>query len=317
MHQLLEVITFGETMGLMMPTSSKGIEYTSTMECSFGGAESNVAIGLSRLGHRVGWFSKLGEDPIGTKIVKTIRGEGVDVSRVQFSTTVPTGLIIREVVAGKSSVYYYRAHSAASRMTEAILDESYIASCKILHITGITPALSEPCCELVYEAVRLAKKHGVRVSFDPNLRLKLWSVEQARKMLLPLAAQADYFLPGMDELKLLYDTEDEGVIFDKLHELGNVSVVKGGDNVTYLVEQGAVRAVPYIHVEHVIDTVGAGDAFCAGFLSGLLKGESLEEAVRLGNLLGSMVIQVEGDWQGLPTWKQVQAKLNLAVHVER
>lgn len=312
-----DVITFGESMALMMPTSNKGIEYSPTLECTFGGAESNLAIGIARLGHQVGWFSQLGEDPIGTIIVKTLRGEGVDVSRVVRTNQASTGMMMREVIAGQTSVYYYRRNSAASLMTPELLDEEYIAGARILHVTGITTALSETARQTVIESVRLARKHGVKVSFDPNLRLKLWSIEEAREVLLPLAAEADYFLPGLDELKLLYATEDVDAIFNKLHELGNVCVVKGGDNVTYLVEQGRVTPVPYFRVDRVVDTVGAGDGFCAGFLSGLLRGISHEEAVRLGNLLGSMVIQTEGDWQGLPTSAQVDARLSSKAHVER
>lgn len=313
----LEVVTFGESMGCLIAPGNKGIEFSSQLECTFGGAESNVAISLARLGHQVGWFSQVGQDPIGNRIVKTLRGEGVDVSRVHRTSEAATGLMLREVVAGQSSVYYYRRHSAASLLSPEIIDEAYIASAKILHVTGITAALSDSARESVREAVRLARKHGVKVSFDPNLRLKLWSVEEARDVLLPIAAEADYFLPGLDELKLLYATEDINEIFDRLHELGGISVVKGGDNATYLVEQGKVTAVPYFPAEHIVDTVGAGDGFCAGFLASVLRGFGHEEAVRIGNLIGSMIIQVEGDWLGAPTWAQVQAKLNRAAHIER
>lgn len=311
-----EVITFGETMAMMMPTGPKGIEYSATFEKLFGGAETNVAIGISRLGHRAGWFSRLGNDPFGRMIVKQIRGEGVDVSRVELTSEAPTGLMLRENVAGKSSVFYYRRNSAASTLKPEHLDESYIAQAKILHITGITPALSETCIDTVKEAIAMAKRNGVKVCFDPNLRLKLWTVEKAREVLLPLAEQADYFLPGLDELKLLYQTDDTEAILGKLRSLNAVVVVKGdGDNT--LIDGSNTVNVPFFHVDQVVDTVGAGDAFCAGFLVGLLKEYSLEEAVRLGNLLGSLVIQFPGDWEGLPTWEKVDAVLNNKTHVER
>src|SRR5690606_7960606 len=153
---------------------------------------------------RVGWFGKLGNDPLGVMIMKSIRGEGVDTSRVKLSDEGQTGLMLREHVSGRTSVYYYRKLSAMSTMRPDELDEAYIAGAKLLHITGITPALSESCLATVLEAVRIAKDNGVQVCFDPNLRLKLWSVEQAKKTLLPIAEQADFFLPGLDELKLLY-----------------------------------------------------------------------------------------------------------------
>lgn len=163
----------------------------------------------------------------------------------------------------------------------------------------------------------IAKKHGVKVSFDPNLRLKLWNVKAAQKVLLPLALKADYFLPGLDELKLLYETESMDEIISKLSELSAVSVIKGGEDKTYMLENGNLSAVPYYKVEHVVDTVGAGDGFCAGFLAGLLRDYSLEEAVRLGNLIGSQVIQTVGDWEGLPSGAQIERLLAGKMHVER
>ncbi len=304
-------------MGLMMPTGPKGIEYSAQFEKSFAGAESNLSIGIARLGHQAGWYGRLGSDPLGRYILKQIRGEGVDVSRAALSSEAPTGLIIREVVSGKSSVYYYRRNSVASLMRPEHLDESYIAQARILHITGITAALSESCRETLREAIRIAKKHGVTVCFDPNLRLKLWTIEQARPVIMELAADADYFLPGLDELKLLYESDSFDEIVARLGELSAVSIVKGGDDETYVVEKGAVTAVPYYKAEQVVDTVGAGDGFCAGFIVGVLKGYTHTEAVRLGNLIGCMVVQMEGDWEGLPTWEQVQAYMNKTSHVER
>src|SRR5690606_28633446 len=117
-----------------------------------------------------------------------------------FVDDAPTGLMLREAPAGKTSVYYYRRYSAASTMSPEDIDESYIARARILHVTGITAALSASCRETLYEAIRVAKQHGLQICFDPNLRLKLWDIEEARRELLKLAEFADYFLPGLDEL---------------------------------------------------------------------------------------------------------------------
>jgi 2-dehydro-3-deoxygluconokinase len=312
-----ELLTFGETMASLLPASGKGLEYASQLYQLFGGAESNVAIGVSRLGHRTGWFGRLGKDPLGRMILKRIRGEGVDVSHATLTADAPTGLMLREALMGKNSVYYYRKNSAASTMGPEHLNEGYLAQAKILHVTGITAALSESCRATVIEAMRLARKHGVKISFDPNLRLKLWGIEEARPVLLAMAREADIFLPGLDELHLLYQTEDWTEIIAKLRELQAVSIVKGGDNETFVVDKENVTAVPYFPVERIVDTVGAGDGFCAGFLSSLLKGYSYPEAVLIGNLVGSMVIQMEGDWEGTPTWEQVEAVLHDIKHIER
>ncbi|MFC5470064.1 sugar kinase [Cohnella suwonensis] len=311
-----EVVTFGETMALLMG-GTKGIEHSGSLDKSFGGAESNVAIGLARLGHRVGWFGALGDDPMGRMIVKAIRGEGADVSRATLAGDAPTGLMLREQLSGKTSVYYYRKLSAASRMRPERLDEGYIAQARYLHLTGITPALSESCGQTALEAVRIAKSNGVKVVFDPNLRLKLWRLDEARVSLLTIAEEADYFLPGLDELKLLYDTDDFAVIVERLRRLPGQSIVKGGDDETYVIGKDSVTAVPYFKAKHVIDPIGAGDGFCAGFISGLLRGFDPVESVRLGNLVGSLVVQTVGDWEGLPTRAEVDAALNNIAHIER
>ncbi len=314
---MLDVVTFGESMALLIAEGGKGLEYASNLSPSFGGAESNVAIGLARLGQASGWCGRLGNDAFGRRIIKAIRGEGVDVSRAELTDEAPTGLMVRENVAGKSSVYYYRKLSAASFMRPEHLDEAYIASSKVLHLTGITPALSASCIEAAHAAVQMAKQNGVKVSFDPNLRLKLWSLEEARKVLLPLAEQADYFLPGLDELKLLYQTDSMETITDKLKKLPGISIIKGGEDCTYVLEKDKLTSVPYFKVDQVIDTVGAGDGFCAGFLTGVVRGYSMEEAVRLGNLIGSQVIQAVGDWEGLPSAVEIEQLLSGKGHVER
>lgn len=312
-----EIVTFGESMGLLTAKDTRGLEYAAKLDKSFGGAESNLAIGVSRLGHTSGWFGRLGNDPIGNMILKAIRGEGVDVSRARMSDTEPTGLMIRENASGKASVHYYRKLSAASAITPEDLDADYIAGAQILHVTGITAAISVSGLATVEAAIHIAKQAGVKVSFDPNLRLKLWSAEEARPVLLRLAEQADYFLPGLDEMKLLYNEEDDQKVLERLSAMNAVCIVKGGPDLTYVLVNGTLTEVPYFKADHVLDTVGAGDGFCAGFLSGLLKGYSPQEATRLGNLTGSMVIQAVGDWEALPTWEQVEAKLNNVAHVER
>ncbi|WP_046213419.1 sugar kinase [Paenibacillus wulumuqiensis] len=312
-----EVVTFGESMGLLTAEDSRGLEYAAQLRKSFGGAESNLAIGIARLGHSAGWCGRLGNDPLGQMIQKSIRGEGVDVSRSILAEGEPTGLMLRENASGHASVYYYRKLSAASHMTPDDLDEEYIRNTRVLHVTGITAAISESGLATVNRAMDIAREAGVTVCFDPNLRLKLWTLEQARPVLLALAEKCDYFLPGLDELALLYETDDQEEIFRRLRQLQAVSIVKGGPDLTYVVEKDSTLEVPYFKAERVLDTVGAGDGFCAGFITGLLRGYTIEEAVRLGNLNGSMVIQAVGDWEALPTDAQVQAKLSNKAHVER
>jgi 2-dehydro-3-deoxygluconokinase len=317
MTKRFDVITFGESMALFTPLREQSLEYSDTLNRSFGGAESNVAIGLARLGVRVSWFGHLGDDPQGRYILKRIRGEAVDVSRAKLVSSANTGLMMRHKVAGLEEVFYYRKHSAASRMSPEDLDEAFIADASILHITGITPALSDSCRATVERAVDMAKRHGVKVSLDPNLRLKLWTIEQAREVLLPLAAKADYFLPGMDELKRLYGTDDEEKALQEVKRLSALTVVKSVGNTNVIVRDGQTVAVPFEKIEHVVDTVGAGDAFAAGFLTGIVKGYTPEQAVRMGNLAAGFVIQGHGDWELVPTWQQLQQAMHNESVIER
>jgi len=312
-----EVVTFGETMALLMPNQYKGIEHASLFESSFGGAESNVAIGLARLGVKSGWFGHLGNDPFGRRIMKAIRGEGVDVSRAKLIDGEPTGLMLRDKAWGRSSVYYYRKMSAASKMTPEHLDEEYIKQAKILHITGITPALSESCAATALEAVRIAKKHNTMVSFDPNLRLKLWDAETARQVIQQIAEQADLFLPGYDELQILYGTDNIDDIITELRKLKAVSILKGVNDETLVIEKDRIDRVPFFKVQEVVDTVGAGDGFCAGYLTGIVRGWSQVESVRFGNLVGSLVVQGVGDWESLPSKEMAEAELHNRKHIER
>lgn len=316
-HRTLDVITFGETMGLFYPPSNGRLRQGNNVSFSFGGAESNVAIALARLGCKSGWFSLLGDDPIGHMIHTTLRGEGVDVSQVQFTKDAPTGIMIREQVRGKTSVYYYRSHSAARLLNRTFIDPTYIAKGKFLHLTGITSALSESCAEAVFEAVRLAKSQGVKVCFDPNIRLKLWKPEIARPVLLKLSQLADYFLPGFDELKLLFEEDDERLIIDKLLEWETTTVIKSVGKHNVIVANGNSTVIPFEEVERVIDPVGAGDAFTGGLLCGLVNGFPIEDAVRFGGIVGALSIQQEGDWEALPSLAEVNGKRMESGYVER
>ncbi|NDI37144.1 sugar kinase [Chengkuizengella sediminis] len=317
MNKQFEVITVGESMGLFTPPGDKTLETATQYFRSFGGAESNVAIGLARLGHSVGWFSRLGEDPIGTSILKSLRGENVDVSRVQFHENASTGFMMRHIRTGRVEVFYYRKSSAASMMEPSDVDEEYIQQAQILHITGITPSLSLSCREMIFHAIQLAKKHGVKVCFDPNLRLKLWNINEARSTILAIMEKVDYFLPGLEELELLLETKDWNIIQDKLLELKAISIVKGGNGLNYIISKEGTIEVPYELSEKVVDTIGAGDAFCAGFLSGVLRGLPLDKAVEKAHLNASVVIQDHGDWEPLPDAKMIDQMLLKKHFVER
>ncbi len=315
----IDVITFGETMILFNPDTRGPLRYIHTFHKSIAGAESNVAIALSRLGHSVGWFSKVGDDEFGRYIVSTIRGEGVDVSRTTTDTKNSTGLLFKERFAHVNpNVYYYRKNSAASTLSVKDLDENYIKNAKILHVTGITMALSPEARKTVLKAIDVAKEAGVKISFDPNIRLKLWDIEEARPVLLEVAKKADIIFPGIDEGKLLLGIEDPEKLAQAFIDMGCSRVaVKLGKEGCYVVDGKEAHYVAGYPVKQMEDSVGAGDGFAAGFLAGTLRGLPLQECAQWGNGVGAMAVLVHGDMEGFPTLPQLEEFIGNKVYVDR
>ena len=199
-----ELVTIGETMVVFDSVSNGPLRYASNYTCHSGGAETTVAVGVVRQGHTAGWISSLGDDEFGMLVRRTFMGEGVDMSRVATDSERPTGIFFRQAAGnGEYRNFYYRKNSAASAMKPEQLDEEYIAGAKYLHVTGITLAISPDAAATVIRAMRIAKEHGVKVVFDPNLRLKMWSIEQARETINSIWELVDIALPGRDEGELL------------------------------------------------------------------------------------------------------------------
>lgn len=315
----MEVLTFGETMVLLNPDANGPLRYVNNFKKSVGGADSNVAIALSRLGHKSAWFSKLGNDEFGRQILNIIRGEGVDTSKVTFDEDARTGLMIKERVSGENpSVYYYRKDSAASKLSVDDINEDYIKQAKIIHITGITPAISKSARDMVFKVIDIAKQNNILISFDPNIRLKLWTLEEARPVLLEIAKNADIILPGCDEGQLLLDTSDEKEIADKFKALGaKIVVVKLGADGCYVANDKEGVYIKGFKINKVIDTAGAGDGFAAGFLSGILNGLNLSECGSRGNAVGAMATLVEGDMEAYPYSEQLISFMNQKKVIDR
>lgn len=308
---MLDVVTLGEAMIQMTPKQAGMLRHARQFERFVGGAEANVAIGLSRLGHSAAWISRVGADEFGACVRSTIRGEGVDTSHVIEDEKAPTGVYFKEQRrADLIRVHYYRDGSAASRLSASDLDPAYIAQAEYLHLTGITPALSSACREATWEALRIAEEHGVAVSLDPNVRRKLWSEDEARSTLREMIPHVHTVLTGAGEATLLSGEEDPESAARALRELGPAQVVVrlGEDGAFALAGEGDVRREPALDVE-VVDVVGAGDAFTAGYLAGQLRDWGLRPSLKLGNVAGGLATTVPGDSEGIPTWTEVQPYL--------
>jgi 2-dehydro-3-deoxygluconokinase len=315
----MDVITFGESMVLFGPDSSGPLRYVQNFNKSIAGAESNVAIALAKLGHQVGWFSKLGDDEFGRYIQTTIRGEGVDVSRVISDPGKNTGILFKErFMHSNPNVYYYRKGSAASTLMPEELDADYIKNTKILHITGITPALSESCRKTLFKAIEIAKSNNVLVSFDPNIRLKLWSQEEAVPVLLEIAKQSDIIFPGIDEGEMLLGLTNPEDIAQGFMDMGcNIVAVKLGKEGCYVTDSVNKLYVNSYRLENPQDTVGAGDGFAAGFLSGMLNKLDLKGCAEYANGVGAMAVLVKGDMEGYPSNEQLMAFIGKTKTIER
>ena len=313
-----DIVTLGETFTVMVPSQSGPLRYVQSFYKVVGGAESNVAIAASRLGHTSGWISRLGKDEFGAFVYNFLRGEGVDVSRALFDETAPTGVNFKELREGENSRNYtYRRLSAASQMNAGDIDEEYIRQAKILHVTGITPALSDSCCAAVFAAIDIAKSAGVTISFDPNIRLKLWPLEVARPILHRMAECCDLFLPGAKELEQMYPGQSPDDVVNMLMKKGVKKVIiKNGDKGCRTYSSQGNQIIPAFKVR-CVDSIGAGDGFVAGFLVGQLRGLDDYASGRLGNAVGALAVTVLGDIEGYPTNEELIKFVNQHPVIDR
>jgi 2-dehydro-3-deoxygluconokinase len=284
-----DLVAAGETMAALVGDPPGQLGAGGRLLLDAGGAESNVAICLARAGHRVAWLSRLGADSLGRMVARRVAEAGVDISLTQTDPDAPTGLYLRE----PGQVWYYRAGSAASRMTPSIWADTALRGAGVVYLTGITPALSPSCHDLVTRALRSRPVAGACYAFDVNHRPSLWPPKAAAGVLAGLARRADLVFVGRDEAHALWGTASAGDVRDLLPE-PSVLVVKDA-------EVGATSYGPHgrVHIPappvQVVDPVGAGDAFAAGYLHGLLRGEGEAQRLAIGHRFAAAVLCVAGD----------------------
>ncbi len=305
---MLEAVTLGETMVCFEAEQWGPLRHVHFFSKWAGGAETNFAIALARLGHSIGWISQLGDDELGRYIDTEIKGEGVDVSQVKFCQKMPTGIFLMEKeTPSKFKCYYYRKGSAASSISVDSLNDAYIAQAKLLYLTGITPILSSSCEKAAKMAVQIAKSAKAKILFDPNIRLKLLKADKIRKKLLFFIKNADFFLPSEEELKLLMDEDNLHLAVKKVlsYEAKTVIVKLGGKGAILVDSSGKQISHPGYHQDFVVNTIGAGDAFDAGFACGVLRGMNFSDSLKVANALGAFATLGKGSYQTLPTFNKV------------
>ncbi|WP_284763161.1 sugar kinase [Arthrobacter sp. efr-133-R2A-63] len=294
------VLTFGETMALMRTDQVGPLAHASTLSLGIGGSESNVAIGLQRLGVQAVWCGRVGADSVGTLVEREIRAEGVDV-RAAVDPFAPTGLMIKERrTPATQRVSYYRSGSAGSRITPEDINEQLVSGAALLHVTGITPALSTQAESTLRYAVDAARAHGVTVSFDLNYRGNLWSPEAARSVYRDIIPLADIVFAGDDEAAIAVGAGDPEELARRISALGpNQAVIKLGADGSVALIEGTIFRQAAVAVD-TVDTVGAGDAFVAGYLAELVAGREPQDRLITATTTGAFACLVPGDWEGLP-----------------
>ncbi|MEV0003617.1 sugar kinase [Micromonospora sp. NPDC050980] len=289
-----EVACVGESMVVLAPDDGGPLQHAARLTVGVGGAESNVAMGLARLGHHAAWVSRVGDDPFGRRVVAEIAAAGVDIGLVTIDPAAPTGVYLKDPGPAGTRVHYHRAGSAASRLCAADLADPRLAGARLLHLSGITAALSDSCRDLLAHALAGRATPGARVTFDVNHRPALWPAGRAAPVLRELADRADVVLVGLDEAATLWGSADPAAVRDLLPGPELVVVKDGPVGVTALPRTATAVFVPALPVA-VVEPVGAGDAFAAGFLSGLLRELDLRSCLRLGHLTAAPVLAVPGD----------------------
>jgi 2-dehydro-3-deoxygluconokinase len=293
-----DATSFGETMLRLSVPEGRRLEDTRHLDMGIGGAESNVCAALAGLGRRVGWLSRLPVNPLGRHVLRQMRAAGIDTEAVILAPGTRLGTYYIEFAKQPRAIQvtYDRAQSAASQLKSHEVDWEYLLNTRVLHLTGITPALSEGCLELVREAMRRAKDKGVRVSFDVNYRTRLWSAQEAADTLSELLPEVDILICGMKDARALFglDGSPEQMLTSLVARFGVArTVLTLGSDGALAHDDGRLLQQPSIPAT-IIDRIGAGDAFAAGLLDGCLDA-SLEEGLRRGVGLASLAVSQHGD----------------------
>jgi sugar/nucleoside kinase (ribokinase family) len=277
------------------------------------GAEGNVAIGVSRLGCSSGIISRVGNDEFGHFLLGTLKAEGVDTSHVAIDPVLPTASFFIQrghPIPNKSEAFYYRKDSAGSKLSSRDVDTAYIASSKIFHLTGVTPALSESARDATIKATKAAKDEHVTLSIDTNIRLKLWSEEAARACLRPLCESADIVFTSCPDSKIILNQDKPDEIARALHKAGvKTVVVKLGEKGAFASAGGETVSQPAIPT-CVEDPTGAGDSFAATFLATQLKGWRLKDSLRAAAATAALVVSIRGDYENIPNMGALQTFLD-------
>lgn len=304
-----KILLIGEPMGLFISCEEKKLEDVTKFVSSIAGAEYNVSLGLTRLGHNVDYVTKLGCDTFGKKILNILNQNNISTKNTIIDSKYSTGFMLKgKTSKGDPEISYYRKNSAASKITLDDVKQLKFSEYKAIHMTGIFPPLSDSCADVALYLMKKAKDSGVTVYFDPNLRPQLW---QSKKIMCDtlnnMAKYCDYIMPGYKEGEILCGTKDPKEIADYYMKMGvkGVIVKIGPDGAIGFTDKETVSC-PAAYVDTIVDTVGAGDGFACGIISGISEGLTLKETLIRANAIAGIQIMNQSDNEGLPDRNELE-----------
>ncbi|KRM36276.1 2-dehydro-3-deoxygluconokinase [Agrilactobacillus composti DSM 18527 = JCM 14202] len=310
--KMAEFLTIGEPISLF---ASEDVDASLKDAVHFhkflAGAEVNVAVGVSRLGHSAEYITRLGADPFGDFIADQLAKNNIGTDYIDTTPDYWTAFQLKDRVSkGDPSIFYFRKGSAAAHFDKAVLDKIDFSDVKFAHLSGIFPAISDQALDAFKYLIQLLHDHEIRTTFDPNLRPQLWATkEKMVQTINALAAEAEIILPGISEGEILMGSRDPEAIADfylQQSDFTQTVVVKVGPEGAYVKQKnGDSYTVQGFKVAKVVDTVGAGDGFALGLVTALIEGKSLRDAVIRGNAVGAFAVQAPGDNDGYPTPEQL------------
>lgn len=312
MHKHFDVVALGEGMVEFNQTRAGEPTYLQ----GFGGDTSNAVIAAARAGARTAYLSRVGDDWSGQRLLELWRHEGVDCAAIEVADDAPTGLYFVTHGHGPQGhgheFGYQRKGSAASRMTPAWFEgrpRQVVAQSRVLHVSGISLALSDSAAATVLAAMQSAREAGTLVSFDANLRLKLWPIDKARASIEEAIALCDIFLPSLDDITALTGLTDPGAVVSWGHALGAETVVLKLGERGALVSNGTQRQHIPGKAARMVDATGAGDCFCGNLLARMARGDGVFTAAGYANAAAALAVQGFGAVAPLPRPDQVESLL--------
>lgn len=310
---MLDVISLGEPMVEFCASRKGKLKDITIFKRGWGGDTSNVIVTVSRLGKRAGFITRVGNDEFGECFLDMWRREKIDISQVIIEKGGFTGVyFISLTEEGEHEFTYYRKNSAASHLSPEDINENYIKNAKILHTSGISQAISESSREAVFKAIEIAKRDNLVVSYDPNIRLKLWPINTAKAIVTYTLKFVDIATPSLEDAKLITGLETPEEIIDFLMNIGpKIIALKMGSKGCFVADEKQRKFVKAYQVKNVVDTTGAGDAFTGAFLVGILEGWDIVKAAKFANATAALKTLGLGAVTPIPTRRKVEEFLSL------